>query len=97
MSENNTDRYPLTAPWTGILGPVGDVNGDGKVDMKDISYVARRFMCLPGEGLWDPGADLNGDGRINMTDIGIAVVARRARLRQDTSVNTLPSIAHVLS
>jgi parallel beta-helix repeat protein len=74
----NVDRYPLTAPWTEILGPVGDVNGDGKVDMKDIGYVARRFMCLPGEGLWDPGADLNGDGRINMTDIGIAVVARRA-------------------
>jgi parallel beta-helix repeat protein len=95
--ENNTDRYPLTAPWTEILGPVGDVNGDGKVDMKDIGYVARRVLCLPGEGLWDSGADLNGDGRINMTDIGIAVVARRARLRQDTSVNTLPSIAHVLS
>jgi parallel beta-helix repeat protein len=75
----NVDRYPLTAPWTKILGPVGDVNGDGKVDMKDISYVARRFMCLPSEGLWDPGADLNGDGRINMTDTGIAVVARRAR------------------
>ena len=95
--ENNTDRYPLTAPWTEILGPVGDVNGDDKVDMKDIGYVARRFMCLPGEGLWDPGADLNGDGRINMLDIGIAFVARSARLRQDTSVNTLPSIAHVLS
>jgi PKD repeat protein len=47
-----------------------DINGDGKVDMRDIGYVARRFVCVPGDSLWDPAADLNGDSTINMVDIG---------------------------
>jgi hypothetical protein len=49
---------------------VGDINSDGKVDMKDIGYVARRFMCRPGDPLWDPIADINSDGKIDMKDIG---------------------------
>ena len=47
-----------------------DVNNDGKVDMKDISYVARRFMMTPADPLWDPAADINRDGRVDMKDIG---------------------------
>lgn len=50
---------------------IGDINGDGKVDMKDISYVARRFLCLPSDSLWDPVADINNDGRIDMKDISL--------------------------
>ncbi len=53
---NNTDRYPLTAPWTEILGRAREV--------------ARRFMCTPGDPLWDVNADFNNDGKINMVDIG---------------------------
>lgn len=47
----------------------GDINGSGKVDMKDVSYVARRFMCLPGDSLWDSNADINEDLKIDMKDI----------------------------
>jgi len=67
---DNTDRYPLMTPWTESSGPVGDVNGDGKVDMKDVGYVSRRFMCVPGDPLWDAAADFNRDGKTNMVDIG---------------------------
>lgn len=52
----------------------GDINGDGVVDMKDVSYVARRFMCAPSDPLWDSAADINGDGKIDMKDI--STVAR---------------------
>jgi hypothetical protein len=52
----------------------GDINGDGKVDMKDIGYVARRFMCKLGDPLWDPTADVNGDGKIDMKDIGTVAI-----------------------
>lgn len=38
--------------------------------MRDIGYVARRFMCVPGDPLWDSDADINGDRKINMIDIG---------------------------
>jgi hypothetical protein len=56
--------------WTEASELICDVNRDGKVDMKDVGYVARRFMCVPGDLLWDPVADLNNDGIVNMTDIG---------------------------
>jgi hypothetical protein len=51
--------------------PYGDTNGDNKVDMKDIGYVARRFMCVPDDALWDPKSDVNRDGKIDMKDIGL--------------------------
>jgi uncharacterized protein (DUF2141 family) len=57
-------------PWTEASQLVGDVNGDGKVDMKDVGFVARRFMCIPSDPLWDIVADINGDNKINMVDIG---------------------------
>jgi hypothetical protein len=50
-------------------GITADVNGDGKVDMKDVSYVARRFMCGPSDSLWNSIADINADGKIDMKDI----------------------------
>jgi hypothetical protein len=43
----------------------------GTIDMKDISYVARRFYCVPGDPLWDPNADFNGDGKVDMRDVGL--------------------------
>ena len=51
------------------LSSVGDINVDGRVDMKDVSYVARRFMCASCDPLWDPVADVNSDGKIDMKDI----------------------------
>ncbi len=42
----------------------------GKVDMKDVSYVARRFGLRPGDDLWDPIADVNDDNKIDMKDVG---------------------------
>lgn len=57
------------------IAVAGDIVGgegwpDGKVDMLDIGYVARRFMCLPDDILWDPNADVNVDDKIDMADIG---------------------------
>ncbi len=47
-----------------------DINNDGRVDMNDIGYVARRFGINETSPLWDPAADINSDGIINMKDIG---------------------------
>jgi hypothetical protein len=65
-------------------GPVGDVAGDyngivqglpdGKVDMRDISYLVRLFNTKPDSPKWNPMADINGDNIINMREITIAVV-----------------------
>lgn len=52
----------------------GDVNGDGKVDMKDIAIVAKAFGTVPGDPRWNPEADINGDDKVDMKDI--ALIAR---------------------
>jgi len=54
------------------VGIPGDINGDGKVDMKDIGYIAIRFYRNPKDSNWDSNADLDDDGKINMFDIGFA-------------------------
>ena len=43
----------------------GDVNGDGRVNLLDLAYVASRF------GSSTPAADLNGDGKVDILDLVI--------------------------
>jgi hypothetical protein len=50
----------------------GDVNVDGKVDMKDIGYIARIFMVSPSAPMWNGNADINGDNQIDKNDIETA-------------------------
>jgi len=46
----------------------GDVNGDGKVNWKDIYFVNLRFGAERGEPNWDSRADLNCDTKIDWKD-----------------------------
>jgi len=48
------------------------MNADCRVDMKDISYASRRFMCPLSDPLWDSNADINGDNKIDMKDVSLA-------------------------
>jgi len=52
---------------------LGDVNGDGRVDLKDLALVARAFGSTPTSPNWNPAADINGDGQVNMKDIALVV------------------------
>jgi hypothetical protein len=51
---------------------VGDLNGDGKVDVKDISVVAYAFGSYPGHPRWNQAADINRDGKIDVRDVAAA-------------------------
>lgn len=42
-----------------------------RVDMKDIAFLARRFILPPSDPLWDSNADINNDGRVDMKDIAV--------------------------
>jgi uncharacterized repeat protein (TIGR01451 family) len=57
-----------------VVRIMGDVNGDGLVNMKDIALVARAFGSTPTSPNWNFAADLNRDGLVNMKDM--ALVAR---------------------
>jgi hypothetical protein len=50
---------------------VGDVNGDGSVDMADISLIIEWFMTNP--PTWNPNCDINNDLTIDMADISLAI------------------------
>jgi parallel beta-helix repeat protein len=59
--ETDTSNNNFTGDWV-TVSLVGDITGpdgwpDGKCDMRDIGYVARRFMCK--------------SGKVDMKDIGI--------------------------
>lgn len=41
----------------------GDLNGDNRIDILDLSYIGYRFATA------DAGADLNGDGVVNILDL----------------------------
>ena len=43
----------------------GDVNGDGKVDVADLTFLIQAIL----EGDDDPSLDVNGDGRSNIEDV----------------------------
>ncbi len=70
-SETDIDNNALSDVFV-YISVVGDINGDGRVDMKDIGYMARRFLVSQTDGLWDANSDINDDGKIDMKDIGVA-------------------------
>jgi len=49
----------------------GDINGDGKVDIRDVAVVASAFGSFPDHPRWNPDADLNKDGVVNIRDVAI--------------------------
>ena len=50
---------------------VGDVNGDGVVDIVDLATVGYAYGSRVGDPRYDPKYDLNGDGFINIVDLSI--------------------------
>ena len=53
---------------------MGDVNGDGKVDMRDIGEIGNAFGSYPGHPKWIFMGDLTRDNRIDMRDIATACI-----------------------
>jgi hypothetical protein len=66
---NNAKSATVTVQSSASLAT--DINGDGKVDMKDVGIVAKAFGTSPGDPRWNPAADINGDGSVNLFDIAL--------------------------
>jgi len=53
---------------------MGDLNGDGQVDIRDLAVLAKAFGSYPGHPRWDPNADLNKDNMVDIRDIAMAAM-----------------------
>ena len=79
----NEVRVLMTAPLPGYVYPKmeetkqGDVNGDGAVDVADISNI----ITIMAAGATDMKGDVNGDGVVDVADISkvISIMAANAR------------------
>jgi hypothetical protein len=48
-----------------------DINGDKRVDFRDISITAMAFGSSPGSPKWNLLADMNQDGNANLKDVAL--------------------------
>jgi hypothetical protein len=60
------ERAQVTVTVTNPVHIHGDANGDGQVNMADVTKVERIILGLDPA---TPGADANEDGQINMSDV----------------------------
>jgi len=60
--------------WLVKTGSGGDVNGDGVVDIFDLSIVGRAYFTFIGDPDYNPDADLNEDGLVDMRDLAIVAL-----------------------
>ena len=64
LSNSDGERLPYITISGKVIEPPWDVNGDGSVDILDLSFVAARFGQ---EGQTE--ADINGDGVVDIKDL----------------------------
>lgn len=75
---HNVDRYPLMRPWK---PPLGDINGDGVVDIYDIVLATVAYGSKLGDPHWNPRADIAPPwGVINIYDI-VTIASNYVRKR----------------
>jgi hypothetical protein len=51
---------------------VGDIDGDGDVDMDDIGWICYSFGAKPPNPRYNPNTDIDNNKIIDMDDIGYA-------------------------
>jgi len=52
---------------------IGDVNGDGKVDIKDLVLLIKAYGSYPGSPKWNPNADINNDNKVDIKDLVLLI------------------------
>ncbi len=72
LGDSGKDNYygfGLVNAYYASQTPLGDINGDHKVNILDIVQVALHYGSKEGEPNWNPRADENIDKQINIIDI----------------------------
>lgn len=56
-----------------VVTIIGDINGDFKVDIKDIVLVIKAFASYPSHPKWNPNADVNSDLKVDVKDLVLTI------------------------
>jgi len=65
-------NYDVNDAYVRLIAPSAtDLDGNGRVDIADLTIVAVAFGSKPGEPNWNPDADLDKNNIVNVVDIAI--------------------------
>ena len=67
IDESNQDNYPRMKIWKPSI--LGDINGDGIVDIFDVVSVSLAFGTSQDDSNWNQAADLNNDDTVDIFDV----------------------------
>lgn len=72
-TQAGSDHAPVCMTITLPSPPTipGDVDGDGDVDLTDLSLMLASFGSQTGDANYNPDADVNNDGEVNIEDVSI--------------------------
>jgi len=79
--------------WHYEGGVVGDVNGDDKVDWRDLLRITLALGSTPGTRRWNSACDLNGDNRVTLADFYMALTHYGEGTRAWVDVTTYVDMA----
>ena len=74
VPESAIDTYKATAPWSGFgtilpIPLLGDANGNGEVEIGDVTSVLTLMATPDATGYNNKAADANGNGEIEIGDV----------------------------
>jgi hypothetical protein len=69
ITNDNTPGDNTLSGGTVKVKIVGDIDGNGRVDGRDLVEAAKAFGTVPGYPRWNPDADINQDGKIDGKDL----------------------------
>jgi len=67
-NETATKINTFIAGWV-IVTIIGDINGDYKVNLADLTLLSQAYGSKPGDPNWNPNADICNSGIVNLPDL----------------------------
>lgn len=74
LNVSNNAKNSSFMVWVTMIGDITGVNGepDGKVNIRDIAFIAISYGTYVGDSKWNPNADINDDDKIDIRDVSLA-------------------------